>query len=150
MLSFRFLKCLKIGMCSSWSPEAAVRGILGNNDSEYAKEIWDLYRTRPQSNLLSGVLDRFVMVFMKSLCKVIQESSQGESNFLYLFFFLYQSYQLDLKMCWKYVVMNIKHQEVWHYCILVNGIHGYAVAQFRLLPILTAATKCAVLEHKQN
>lgn len=99
MLSFIFLKCLKIGMCSSRRPEAAVSGILGNNDSEYAKEIWDLYRTRPQSNLLSGVLDRFVMVFMKSLWRVIQESSQGESNFLYLFFFIYQSYQLDLKMC---------------------------------------------------
>lgn len=68
---------------------AAVSGTLGSNDSEHAKERWDLYRTRPQSNLVSGVLDKFVMVFMKSPWKIIEESRVKVISCIF-FFFIYQ------------------------------------------------------------
>ena len=67
MLSFGFLKWLKLGTCSTpWRPEAAVRGISGSNDSEHTKERWDLYRRRPQGDVVSGVRDKFMIVFVKS------------------------------------------------------------------------------------
>lgn len=68
----------------------------------------------------------------------------------YQFFSSYITHVIVSENVLKYVIMKIKHWEVWRYCIRVNGIHGYVVAQLRLLLRLTAATKCAVLEHKQT
>lgn len=69
-----------------------VNGVLGSNDSDHGKGRQDLYRTRPHSNLVSGELDKFMMVFIKSLWKIIQESSRGKVISSHTFFsFIYQS-----------------------------------------------------------
>ena len=55
---------------------AAVSDIVGHNDSESAKERWDLYTRWPQNILVSEILDKSVMVFRK---KTLENNSRKQS-----------------------------------------------------------------------